>query len=241
LERYDKENDKKNHIKAHYFKVYSDYLSKWDFGKGFAKLAYERNKPEKCANILYNRSNITRSGVYGGTVSNKALSTKNIELQMETILNQGSDIICKYDRENDLTFEEKLLLFNHYGSPKSYFLKGLPTHKKKCEIREDDCFGRHSLVMDSQVPETIIAAEDTHIITIKSKDYLPFFEYFACLKERKKFLKLAFPGLQMENIMRLSCQLEERLFVNWENIYKEKEESDSIYIIKSGKAQVKNL
>ena len=231
--------DKKKPMKAHYFKVYSDYLAKWDFNKGFGKMVFERNKPDKVASILYNRNSIYGSGIQGGLNSNKVLGNKNTELQMDTILNQACDIINKYDNENDLTFEEKLLLFNHYGGTKSYFLKGFATHKKKCELREDDSIGRLHLVMDLSVSNTIIAAEGVHMITIKPQDFLSCFEYLPFLKERKKFLKSAFPGLHMESILKISCQLEEKLFVNWENIYKEKEEPDAIYIIKTGKAQVK--
>ncbi|RZK01716.1 MAG: hypothetical protein EOO43_23990 [Flavobacterium sp.] len=56
--------------------------------------------------------------------------------------------------------------------------------------------------------------------------------------ERKEFLWKTFPNLTIESIIKLSAYLEERMILNWDNVYKEGDDPDAIYIVKSGEVQV---
>ncbi len=59
--------------------------------------------------------------------------------------------------------------------------------------------------------------------------------------ERKEFFWKTFPNLTIESIIKLSAYLEERMILNWDHVYREGDEPDAIYIVKSGEVQVKKI
>jgi len=233
--------DKKELMKGDYWKAYWDYLELRDFSKKFKKFAYEGASAERIASILLNKSKrfeTCSSMVSSGQFAGRSHSMRSIEMIIDNILNHPFEIIRGYEHDHDLTYEEKLLLLNHNVAVKSYFNKGLPTHKVFRELKPEDFISKVALAIDHPAERTIIAAEDVHTLTIKAEDFLSFFEYVSNFIERKNFIQTALPSLERNVAMKLCAQLEERSFVNFENVYKKGEYSDAIYFIKKGSVQL---
>jgi len=233
--------DKKEHMKADTFRHYWDYLEQRDFSKKFKRLAHESTSAERIASVVLNKSKRFESSVlsYNGQLTTgRSFSMRSIEMIIDNVLNQPEDCIRGYEHEYDYTFEEKLLLLNHNVNVKSYFNKGLPTHKKFRELKKEDFISKIALAIDQPAEHTIIAAEDVHILTIKTEDFLSFFEFVPNFRERKEFIRTALPSLDPKLAMKLCAQLEERSFVNFENVYNKGDYSDAIYFIKKGCVQL---
>jgi len=215
-------------------------LEHWDFSKKFKKLAHEGASAEKIASIVQNKSKRFESNsmTSSGQVTGRSHTMRNIEAIIDNVLNQPWEIIREYDHDHDLHYEGKLLLLNHNVAVKSYFNKDLPTHKVFRELKQEDFISKIALAVDQPAERTIIAAEDVHILTIKAEDFMSFFEFVPNLRERKNFIKTALPSLERSIAMKLCAQLEERSFVNFENVYKKGDYSDAIYFIKKGNVQL---
>ena len=67
--------------------------------------------------------------------------------------------------------------------------------RKECEFRGGDCFGEVALMKPSHVSYTVIAAEDTHIVSFTRHDYkMLFSEENDSIKAKVDFITQDFPG-----------------------------------------------
>lgn len=234
------EFEARNQVRANYFRMYWDYLERRDFSKYFRKLVHSSTNLQRLPTLLSQKSMRLDGSTLQRSQSLKMSSVggRNIDAILEKILDQSENIITGYKRENDLSFEEKLLLVNHNAMTKGYFVNGVATHKKLREVKEDDFISKLALTMMKPCANTIIAAEDVHLISLKTENFFSLFERVTNLQAKKEFLASILPGLSNEDVTHLSAQLEEKVYVSCEAVYREEDEPDAIYIVKKGEVQV---
>lgn len=230
--------DRKDDTKAAYFQAYSEFLYGREFNKKFRKLMNAYANPERFPQLISERSFISNKILSADGETCNRNSTNNAEDLVENVLYQGAAIIPKYNKSEDLCEEDKLLLFNHGSQSKRYFEQGTSTSTKIACLEAEDVISKIALTMDQTIEHTIIAAEDTYIISLNRKDFMGFFNSVTALKTRVAFLKEVFPDIELESIVKLCPQLEERNYTNYEKIFKRGEDAHAIYLIKSGGAQV---
>ena len=141
--------------------------------------------------------------------------------------------------QNDLTFDEKLLILNEKMS-QPYFLNGIATYKKVTVLRTGGFFGELALLFNQPRTASVIASEDLHLLYLSNEDYKDIFECeIDNLWKKIDFFKLMFTDMSPTLIAKFCYLLEEKRFMHGEVIYKENDPFDGIYIIKQGDVQVK--
>lgn len=221
--------------------MYWDYLERRDFSKHFRKLVHSSTNLQRLSTLLSQKSMRLDGSTLQRSDSLKfsSIGGRNIDMILEKLLDQSENIIPNYERGNDLSFDEKLLLVNHNAMTKGYFVNGIATHKKLRELKEDDFISKLALTTEQPCANTVIAAEDVYLISLKAENFIWLFERVTNLQAKKEFLTSILPGLSNEDVIHLSAQLEEKVCVSCEAVYRQEDEPDAIYIVKKGDIQVK--
>src|SRR5690606_27498774 len=118
---------------------------------------------------------------------------------------------------------------------RKYAHDGVITYSKVGEVNPGECFSELSLILDMPAENTMIAADDLHVLYFTKEDYKMIFnKRTRNIIDRKDFLKKLFPDLSMELLTKVSYYLEERLYQNRQVIYEKDDEANEIYFVKEG-------
>jgi len=143
--------------------------------------------------------------------------------------------------QDDLTFDEKLLVLNEKIS-QPYFHNGIATYKKVSILRTGGYFGELALLFNQPRTASVIASEDLHLLYLSSEDYKDLFECeIDNMWKKYDFFKLMFTDISSTLIAKFCYLLEEKRFMHNEVIYKENDSPDGIYIIKHGEVQLSTI
>ena len=158
---------------------------------------------------------------------------------VDEILSRNNEVFVSSGYARDLSFEDKLLLFHHNGTTRNFFKKGLATFRKVREVQGGDTIAEICLTTDLTMDCTIIASDDIHLLILSREHFRILAESkVSNFTEKREFFWKAFPNLTIESVIKLCAYVEERQILNWENVYKEGDEADAVYIVKAGEVQV---
>ena len=221
------------------YSAYRHFLEKSNFF-GKLKQGSRVNQPILTrSNSLYTAKSIFKK--QGSSTNNQ--SQKNVNLDprsiIDVVLNSNNNIVNNTSLE-DLSIEEKLLMPNNNPPYDKYFRNKTATFKKIRELKEEQTVADITLTTNIPLKHTIIAVEDVHLLTIKKEHFRTlFFQGTSVLREKKDFMWSLFTDLSIEAILKLCAYTEEKCITNCENVYQQGDESDAIYIVRSGEVQVK--
>lgn len=158
---------------------------------------------------------------------------------VEQVLQSENPLLPPHLRENDLSFEDKLLLLSTLGLQGDHLRNGNLTLKGTKQLKIGDTFGEGGLIKPVHANYVIMATEDTHIVSFTRTDYkLLFASDIQNIKEKIEFLQKTFTEIPKQTIMEMAYYLEERVMFTSEMAYREGEEADAIFFIKNGEIEV---
>ena len=235
------EHDSLKHIKSpELFDLYRKYIEAQGFIKKLKRWANLSNISGKRSSAVESMDSSPTSKCYMNKNQQIAELEKTIKNIVDEIMHHENKVYASSRNTRDYSIDDKFLLLHHNGSTRNFFRHGVATYKKVRDAKSGDSIAEICLTTDLTVEHTIIAAEDLHLITLTKENWRTLaLSRVPTMIERKEFFWKTFPNLTIESIIKLSAYLEERMILNWDHVYREGDEPDAIYIVKSGEVQVK--
>ncbi len=229
------DKEKSNALRMQCFERYKQYARQNRVFRQFRRL--QTSHSSYCSQGSFSRSKTT-SNIDHCNPSLLDLEEEYVD-PIEEITKPKSSIIPLDIAKGDLSIDERFLLLSYGEGIKNYFKDGISTHKKIKELTKCDKIAETAFTINQPFEHTIIAAEDLHVLSIKKECFQTLAaQRLPCFKRKRQFLSMVFPKLSYDSILQLSVYLEEKTFSSWEYIYKEGQDADALYIIKSGEIQV---
>ena len=230
-----KKNDS-SHQKSQVIQIYLRYMAREQLEEKFKKWLSNNEHGTKAlrkrmASLSFTDEVIERDSV--------APDEDDFCAIIEQVLKEENPILPPHLRENDISFEEKLLLLSALGLPGDHLRNGNLALKGTKELKAGDTFGEGGLIKPVHANYVIIATEDTHIVSFTRLDFkLLFASDIQNIKEKIDFLQKTFTEIPKQTIMEIAYYLEERVLFTSEMAYREGEEADAIFFIKNGEIEV---
>ena len=156
-------------------------------------------------------------------------------------LNEGLFSIVTGVSGEVLSFEEKLLFVNQ-SKEGQYFYQGMPVFKDINTLKEGLTFGELGLIFNKPRTSTVIASEESYMLSLSKEDYYKIFD--GQIKDtlaKVRYIGQMFCGLSQIAIAKISYEAEIKDYRINEKIFEEGDEADYFYFIKSGEVGVINI
>ena len=234
------EQDSWKHFKSpELFDLYRKYIEAQGFMKKLKRWINLSNISGKRASVAESMDSSPTAACFMNKGQQIAELEKTIKAIVEDIMHTENKVYASSKNTRDYCVDDKFLLLHHNGSTRNFFKHGVATYKKIRDAKTGDSIAEICLTTDLTVDHTIIAVEDLHLITLTRENWRSLaMSRVPTMLERKEFFWKTFPNLTIESIIKLSAYLEERMILNWDHVYKEGDEPDAIYLVKSGEIQV---
>jgi len=225
------------HVKGQVMNVYTRFMQDEHLEERFKKWL---SKHELGTKALRKRmSSISTTEEEGSERESISPDDDDFRSVIEKVLQEHNTILPPHLRESDLSFEEKLVLLSKFGVPGDHVKNSYIALKARRELVPGETFGEETLVKPQLANFMIIATEDTHIVSFLRYDLkLLFASDIKNLHKKIEYLRKVFPEVPRMYIMEMAYYLEERVLFNSELVYKEGEEADALYLIKSGEIEI---
>lgn len=228
------DKEKSNSLRMQCFERYKQYARQNRVFRQFRRL--QTSHSTYCSQTSFSRPKTT-SNI--DTCHPSLLDLEECADPIEEITKPKSSIIPLDIAKGDLSIDDRFLLLSYGEGIKNYFKDGISTHKKIKELTKGDKIAETAFTINQPFEHTIIASEDLHVLSIKKECFQTLAaQRLPCFKRKRQFLAMVFPKLSYEIILQLSVYLEEKTFSSREYIYKEGQDAEALYIIKSGEIQV---
>ena len=123
-----------------------------------------------------------------------------------------------------------------------YMKDKLSLMKFERKIDPYETIGEVSMTLTQMRMTSVLAYTDVHIFYLDQKSYEKvFYAQLELIQEKLNFFKDYFRDINFETFKRMCFLFTEKKFKLGEIIYREGEDSDNLYFIKSGEVQVKYL
>lgn len=139
----------------------------------------------------------------------------------------------------EMSAEYQLLVKANSRNSGKFIKHGQFTYKPKLKVPQGSFFGEVGLLMDNLRVWTLIAGEETYVLTLSKEDYFAIFqERLDYLKKYNGFIRPFFQDIPYSKLMQLTSFLEEWQFPNNAIIFEENQEVDGFYLIREGQVQL---